>query len=302
MADATCSNSNQQTPGQNLPNDDDDKNAFISALPTQPGWISRSLKQYQGFWLDEQLIPVILSLQQKFRGKPDHIVLTSYPKSGTTWLKALLFSITNRSRYHAADAAASDGNGNNPLVSYNPHVCVPRLERYAENNVDDPNPDQVLFNTHLAYSLLPKSMIHCGCKIVYVAREPKDVLVSLWHFAVKLRGKDDLLPLTFNEAFDMFCNGVSDFGPYWDHVMDYWNAHLKFPHNFFFITYEDLMEKPVFNVKKLAHFIGQSFTIVEEERCIAEEIVSFCSFEKLGSLEVNKTGTMSPVERVSHKK
>uniref|UniRef100_A0A7N0TGV6 Sulfotransferase n=1 Tax=Kalanchoe fedtschenkoi TaxID=63787 RepID=A0A7N0TGV6_KALFE len=265
----------------------DDRNAFISALPTQPGWVSRSLKQYQGFWHEEGFIPGILSLQEKFRCKPDHLVLTSYPKSGTTWLKALLFSITNRSRYRATDAAA---NGN-PLEWCNPHSCVPRLEVYTGSNGDDPNPDPVLVNTHLAYSLLPKSMIHSKCKIVHVAREPKDVLVSSWHFAVKLRSKD-LPPLTFSEAFDMFCNGVSDFGPYWDHVMEYWNTHLKFSHKILILSYEDLMRRPVYNVKKLADFIGHPFTDVEE--CgVVEDIVSLCSFEKLSNLEVNKIGTRS---------
>uniref|UniRef100_A0A7N0TE61 Sulfotransferase n=1 Tax=Kalanchoe fedtschenkoi TaxID=63787 RepID=A0A7N0TE61_KALFE len=262
---------------------------IISALPSQRGWTTSELKQFQGFWLDDWVMPGVLSLQEKFCGKSDHVVLTSSPKSGTTWLKALLFSITNRSSYKFDDAV-DDGN---PLLSRNPHVSVPYIDFNATEHLDDPNPDLSLLSTHLPYSLLPKSMIESGCRFVHVMREPKDLFISLWHFAVELRKARDQPTLPLDDAFDMFCNGLSQYGPYWDYELEYWNASLKCPDKFCIMTYEDLMKRPDYNVRKLASFIEKPFTAAEEDEGVVEAIVTFCSFDKLSNLEVNRTKTSS---------
>uniref|UniRef100_A0A7N0TE13 Sulfotransferase n=1 Tax=Kalanchoe fedtschenkoi TaxID=63787 RepID=A0A7N0TE13_KALFE len=203
----------------------------ISTLPTQRGWTTSEVKLYQGFWHMDYVVPGILSLQESFRGNPDHIVLTTYPKSGTTWLKAFLVSIMNRSSCNFTGGQGQTGTGN-PLVSSNPHGFVPIMEFHAASNFADPNAGdgQRLLGTHLPYSLLPKSMIESGCKIVHVMREPKDVFVSLWHFACELRKGDGLPPLALDDVFDRFCDGFSECGPYWDYEIEYWNAssHQRF--------------------------------------------------------------------------
>ncbi|KDO65652.1 hypothetical protein CISIN_1g035036mg [Citrus sinensis] len=51
-------------------------------------------------------------MQQHFQARPTDVYLTSKPKSGTTWLKALVFSTMNRSSA--------------PLcLTISPHECVP---------------------------------------------------------------------------------------------------------------------------------------------------------------------------------
>uniref|UniRef100_A0A7N0TDA3 Sulfotransferase n=1 Tax=Kalanchoe fedtschenkoi TaxID=63787 RepID=A0A7N0TDA3_KALFE len=97
--------------------------------------------------------------------------------------------------------------------------------------------------------------------------------------------------LAFDVAFDKFCDGFVNPGPYWEHVVEYVEASLKFPNTVFLIRYEDLMERPVHNVKKLADFIEQPFSMAEEDQGVVERIVSFCSFDKLSNLKVNKTET-----------
>ncbi|KAJ6292516.1 hypothetical protein OIU78_024653 [Salix suchowensis] len=44
------------------------------------------------------------------------------------------------------------------------------------------------------------------------------------------------------------------------------------------------------HVKKLAEFMGCSFTLEEEEEGEVQKIISLCSFEKLSNLAVNKNG------------
>ncbi|KAL2903114.1 Cytosolic sulfotransferase 17, partial [Bienertia sinuspersici] len=144
-----------------------------------------------------------------------------------------------------------------------------------------------LVAAHIPFQLLPESIKSSSCPIIYVCRDPKDVFVSLWHFANKLRPKE-LPPLSIEEAFDLFCQGVSPFGSYWDHVLGYWKASKEMPNKVLFVRYEDMKSQPVPLMKKLAEFIGCPFSYEEENNGVIEKIIDFCSFENLTSFEVNR--------------
>ncbi|KAI7750871.1 hypothetical protein M8C21_023709 [Ambrosia artemisiifolia] len=126
-------------------------------------------------------------------------------------------------------------------------------------------------------------------KIVYVCRDPKDVLISKWHFMSKLRSKD-LPPLSLDSAFELFCQGESEYGPFWEHVLSYWSVSLEFPEKILFLKYEDMKKQPEVVVRKLAAFMGKPLTADEEKRGVVKDIVKLCSFENLSNLEVNKKG------------
>nr|GMD38979.1 flavonol sulfotransferase-like [Ipomoea batatas] len=212
--------------------------------------------------------------------------LPSYPKSGTTWLKALVFSVVNQAKYN-------DGIMQHPLLTSNPHDLVPHLDVYATENPTNPRPaESPLFHTHIPYQSFPHQHIHTSsssCRIVYVFRDPKDVLVSLWHFTSKLTPKH-ISPISLQEAFHRFSRGVSPFGPYWDHVAAYYNVSVQFPDKVLFLRYEDLKTYTVVHVKKLAAFLGQPFSEEEENEGAVQKIIDLYSFEKLRNLEVNKDG------------
>ncbi|MFS7897194.1 putative Sulfotransferase domain, P-loop containing nucleoside triphosphate hydrolase [Helianthus anomalus] len=59
----------------------------------------------------------------------------------------------------------------------------------------------------------------------------------------KLRSKD-LTPLLLGEAFDLFCQGVSEYGPYREHVLSYWRASLESSDKILFMKYEDVKKQP----------------------------------------------------------
>ncbi|XWS47908.1 hypothetical protein CRYUN_Cryun13aG0026400 [Craigia yunnanensis] len=129
-------------------------------------------------------------------------------------------------------------------------------------------------------------MITSGCKFVYICRETKDVLVS--SFLNKMRSKE-LEPLSLQKAFELFSQGISQFGPYWDHVLGYWKGSLENPEKILFLKFEDLKKDPLVVVKRLAEFLGQPFSLEEETKGVVQEIIRLCSFESLSNLEVNRT-------------
>ena len=54
---------------------------------------------------------------------------------------------------------------------------------------------------------------------IYICREAKDAFVSLWSFHAMLHRLENVDPLPLEEAFELFCNGIANYGPYWDHVL-----------------------------------------------------------------------------------
>ncbi|EHA8590996.1 putative Flavonol 4'-sulfotransferase [Cocos nucifera] len=82
----------------------------------------------------------------------------------------------------------------------------------------------------------------------------------------------------FAKAFKLFCDGAYPFGLVWDHALEYWEESLRRPERVLFLKYEDMMEKPVANVKRLAEFLGCPFSPQEEKEGVVEEIMRMCSF------------------------
>ncbi|KAL4301697.1 hypothetical protein GQ457_10G021600 [Hibiscus cannabinus] len=242
---------------------DDEVRQLVQALPKEESWIGGgggSLYLYQGFCC---------------------------PKCGTTWLKALTFSILYRDRF---------ARDENPLLTSTPHQLV----RFLEHDVyaDNPCPDLEnicvykprLFGTHLPYASLPTSVKDSRCKIVYICRNPMDMFISLWDFTGKRRDQNQEPPLLLDEAFDKFCRGVYLSGPFPEHVLGYWKASQENPDKILFLRYEDLKEDISCRVKHLAMFLGVPFTEDEERQGVVEEIAKVCSFENLKQLEVNQKG------------
>ncbi|KMZ59959.1 Aryl sulfotransferase [Zostera marina] len=239
------------------------------------GWISR--------------FPTIVNClvaQKYFVGRSTDVFVSSLPKSGTVWLKDLVYKIKRR---------GGNQDHKNDLLS--PHQKVPFLELQVYASEDhvldiDSLPSPRLLSTHIPYPSLPTSLIDSGCPIVYIWRDPKAVFVSDWHFFNEIipsePGKNHP-PLTINEKFECFCNGYSIFGPYWDHVLGYWNAK-KNGANILLIKYEDLMVDPVVQLKALAEFLKLPFTKEEEKDNIIHGIINACSFQTVKDSKMYESG------------
>ncbi|GMN69563.1 hypothetical protein TIFTF001_038610 [Ficus carica] len=256
----------------------DEFEAIIKNLPREKNLVNDvHLYYYQGCWI---LCSGVFSSQRNFMARGDDIILSSCPKSGTTWLKALVFSIVNRTYLFAL--------ADNPLLKANPHEVVPFIEFYQSLNIETIPPPRLL-GTHLFYDLLPPSIKTSSCKIVYVSRNPMDQFISHWHFSCKLKG-DEVEPHHLEECFDRFCRGIHGYGPFWDHVLGYWKASLERPHKILFLKYVELKKDTASNIKTLAEFLEFPFSEDEEKQGVVEEILTLCSLENLKNLAANKNG------------
>ena len=77
--------------------EEDEFEGILKDLPKEKNFLNHlSLNLYQGFWIPDMFLKGVVSAQKNFVAQDHDIILTSCPKSGTTWLKALVFAIVNR--------------------------------------------------------------------------------------------------------------------------------------------------------------------------------------------------------------
>uniref|UniRef100_A0A0E0C150 Sulfotransferase n=1 Tax=Oryza meridionalis TaxID=40149 RepID=A0A0E0C150_9ORYZ len=266
---------------------------LVWTYPTVPSGLDTPYHRHPDGWYT--FLPAMVSVmvaQRHFTARDTDIIITTFPKCGTTWLKALLFATVRRD-----GGGVEDDTALAQLRARNPHELVPFLEIqvYVRDRAPDLSsfPAPRLLATHIPRTSLPASIAASGCKVVYMCRDPKDCLVSLWHFleAQRPEPRGDV-----GEDFRLFCDGVSLVGPYWDHVLAYWRWHVERPGQVLFMTYEELSADTLGQLRRLAEFVGRPFTGEERAARVDEAIVKACSFQSLAAAEVNRSGTVELME------
>ena len=95
-------------------------------------------------------------------------------------------------------------------------------------------PSPRTFFTHLPIEFLPNDF-HKRCKVVYVIRNPKDIINSFYHFHRK--HPFDEYTGSLEDLFNSFMDGTFQYGRWWDHVNQY--GALDGIH---IVHYEDMIE------------------------------------------------------------
>ncbi|QCD85610.1 desulfoglucosinolate sulfotransferase A/B/C [Vigna unguiculata] len=270
-------NVQQENEGENLTLSLQKENSWAQPYP---------LYLFQNFWCPKIHIEAIHRFQQHFQAKDNDVIVASFPKSGTIWMKALAFAISSHQSFSSFE--------NHPLLTSNPHELVPFLE-FTFGGVNHDIQNQILepriFGTHTPFHSLPASIKDSDCKIIYICRDPFDNFVSAWTYFNKVRPLS-LPAVTKEEAFEMYCNGIVDYGPWWSHVLGFWNESVAKPNKVMFLKYEDLKDNTGFHVRKIGELLGCPFTEEDEKNGKVESIIKLCSFEKMKDLEVNKSGVV----------
>ncbi|CAI0378333.1 unnamed protein product [Linum tenue] len=247
-------------------------------------WSSHQIRRIDGFWYQVPLADRMAAFRSRFEPRSDDILLTTFRKTGTTWLKALCYNILDK------EAEEQD-----LLAKKNPHEVVPTLDTtFLEDRTQDillSSPPPRLLHTHLPYSYLPEAVRESGCKIVYLARNPKDTVVSMWHFYNKvLKSGPGDQPYPLEGAVESFCSGVLPFGPFHEHVVGFWEESRRRPQEVLFLKYEELCREPKEQVRKLALFLGKPFSLLMDGDGELEKVLWRSSLDRLKELEVNKSG------------
>ncbi|NXG13456.1 ST1D1 Sulfotransferase, partial [Grallaria varia] len=199
-----------------------------------------------------------------FQARPDDLLISTYPKSGTTWLSEIMDMI-----YHDGDVEKCRRDAIYNRVPFL-EVKVPRIPSGVEQLENTPSPR--LVKTHLPVQLLPQSFWEKDCKIIYMARNPKDVVISYYYFYQMAKIHPD--PGTLAEFLETFLTGKAAYGSWYDHVRGWWEKRKE--KKILYLFYEDMKKNPRQEVKKILQFLGKE---VAEET--VERILHNTSFQAM---------------------
>lgn len=119
-----------------------------------------------------------------------------------------------------------------------------------------------MIKNHLPVGFLPKSIWTVKPKIVYVTRNPKDVVVSFFnHYRDFFKYSGSL-----EEFFGLFLDDLVEFGPWADHIKEYWQ--LRDEDNILFLTYEDMKKDLPGCIRKTAKFLDKPVTDEQIEKSV----------------------------------
>jgi hypothetical protein len=185
---------------------------------------------------------VINELIETFATRDDDVFICSFVKSGTTWLQQIVNLLLSRGGDPPKVCYLSSTKSSLPktekLAWQSYAAQVPWLEAAATGTTilaerEAPGwslasinaaPGPRYFKTHANVADLPRGS-STSVKVVYIARNPKDVAVSLFHHA---RNKPDFeFSGTFGDLFNCFVNGTAENGCWFNHVLEWWKESQR---------------------------------------------------------------------------
>ncbi|XP_006824216.1 sulfotransferase 1C4-like [Saccoglossus kowalevskii] len=133
-------------------------------------------------------------------------------------------------------------------------------------------PSPRLIKSHLPYKFFPPQALEKKCKIIYVARNPKDTAVPLYYM-MKLMPVFGIFFQSWNHFYQLFSCGKAGCGDWFDHLLD-WHKH-KEEDNIMFLKYEDIKKDIRATIKKIALFLD-----IEVTDDVMQRIVEYSSIKK----------------------
>jgi hypothetical protein len=161
--------------------------------------------------------------------RPNDVLLASYPSSGSTWLRFMLYE-------------ALTGE---PTAFEIVYRAIPYISRHRSARVLLPNSGR-LIKTHEVHH-------RGGIKAIYLVRDVRDVAVSEYRAAARAGRRD----VSFDRFLSGFLTGhTSVFGAWQDHV-NHWLADRNDEEGtFLLVRYEDLRADTELWMKRLLRFLG----------------------------------------------
>ncbi|XP_060905550.1 amine sulfotransferase-like [Labrus mixtus] len=191
------------------------------------------------------------------------VFVITYPKSGTIWMQQILLLIEAK-----GDLTAISQEGNNSDL-------VPWIELKGNREDFIAAPSPRLRVSHLQYKFMPAALSRRKGKVIYVARNPKDVLVSYFHFHNFANMLET--PKDFDDFFEKFMTARVFGGSWFEHVKT-WYSHSD-DMNMLFITYEQMIQDLPSVVKRISGLLGKALT--EEQLADVVKHSTFKNMKKI---------------------
>ena len=229
--------------------------------------------------LKEQLAAyarVVTKRQAAARGLtvyPDDTFLVSFPRSGNTWTRFLVCNLMSP---------------DNPVNFAQLEKRIPEIY-YVPDRKLRAFPRPRVIKSHECFDPRYK-------KIIYIVRDPRDVLVSYYEFQLKRRVIGD--DCSLEEFLPRFMESAIEpkTGSWRDHVLS-WTATRDGQKNFLLLRYEEMLANTQTEATKIASFLG-----LRSDPESIRRAVDLSSADRMRKLEKEESGQWSATRKTRRDK
>lgn len=205
-------------------------------------------------------------LRANFKSAPGDIFINTFPKCGTTWLQQIVLLLLH-------DGDAGQVKPHPALQTQAPwlEACYQRPKERAGPRpyLDDAGlaalsadpcrapAGRRVFKTHAPRQLFPvdDARLDPGTRIIYVARNPKDTLVSHFNHSVAIPAHR--YSGGWEHWFELWMGGGAESGSWFDHNLGWWQAKQgSIGEQILWLNFEDLKSDPPAKIAEIARFLG----------------------------------------------
>ncbi|XP_028717834.1 bile salt sulfotransferase 1-like [Peromyscus leucopus] len=211
---------------------------------------------------------IIEEIRNVFVIRDEDTVILTYPKSGTNWLIEIVCLIQTK----------GDPNWIQSMPIWDRSPWIENQNGYPLLiNKEGPR----LITSHLPFHLFPKSFFSSKAKIIYVIRNPRDVLVSGYFFWSKT--KFVKIPESLTTYFEWFIKGNVAYGSWFEHTRAWLSMRER--DNFLLLSYEDIKKDTKSTIKKICDFLGKKLE--------ADELDMVLKYSSFQAMKENKMSNFS---------
>jgi hypothetical protein len=252
---------------------------------------------------------IIRFIRKKFRPRDSDVWIATYPKSGTTWVQNIVSHLLFNEG--SAEKGVAVGLSPHEHVIWFEAQCIPNTlcaetvtskevqtidcTAHATEFISQINniPTRRCFKTHSQLGILEPLLTPQG-KVIHVARNPKDISVSMWHHTrTKL--------FNYHGPYEhfvekLFLTGEVESGSWWEYVNPFFEASKRYQKSrqdptsgisnqftsVLTVWYEDLQFHSRETLFEIAEFLEIPLT---DSR--ADEILSLCSLQTMKANEIS---------------
>ena len=187
--------------------------------------------------------------------RSDDIFFVSFPKSGATWINFLCANVNNL-------------KSTNPVSInfYNLHQHIPDINdtRDTPSQPISNFPGFRMIKSHASYNPYYKF-------VVYIVRDPRDVMVSYYHFLLALGHYEG----TISQMIRSKVYGINA----WVNHVEGWFSESPASLSFIYVKYEDLISNSEIELKRMYGFFG--FNLDKKTLDLANSNSEFDNMKKL---------------------
>jgi hypothetical protein len=194
--------------------------------------------------------------------RPDDTFIVSYPRSGNTWTRFLIANLLHPTE---------------PVTFANIERLIPDAEAQSSRYMKS-IPSPRVIKSHQYFD-------HRYPKVIYIVRDPRDVVLSYYDFARKYRYVADGFPIEkYVSDFVAGRLGSSGWGT-WKENVGSWISARHGDRNFLLLRYEDMIRNAFVEIEKIATFLG-----VETTQDGLRAAIELSSAERMRELEKSQGG------------